>query len=387
MKAAYLLVGTLIFLALLAPAGARPTQSKVTGENTTEVYLAFFGNPGCLPCDDVWATITQLEQEYSNLEARRFDFIARENIELVEALFELYNVRHEDRMSDRLVFIGDDYLSGDSITEENLRSLIEEYSQTGTEPPWEMVETDGGGVVERFRRWGVFAIAAAGLADGVNPCAFAVVVFFVSYLTYLGRKRREIMLVGISFTLAVFLTYLLVGVGILLFVRQLEAYPLMSSAVRILVAGLAIAFGSVSLYDYYLFKKRGAKAMKLQLPRALKWRMHAIIRKTRKTAFIIPFAFAIGIIISLFELGCTGQIYLPTIAYVMGEPGLRAQAFLYLIIYNIMFILPLLIVFGLASFGVRSQKLAEATRRHAGKVKILLAVILFVLAAFLLTLG
>ena len=327
--------------------------------------------------------ITQLEQEYSNLEARRFDFWG-ENLELALALENLYNVPGKPN---RLVFIGDDYLSGDSITEGNLRSLIEEYSLTGTEPPWEMVETDEGGVVEMFRRWGAFTIVAAGLADGVNPCAFAVVVFFVSYLAYLGRKRREIMFVGVSFILAVFLTYLLVGVGILLFVRQLETYPFMSSAVRIVIAGLAIAFGSVSLYDYYLFKKRGAKAMKLQLPRALKWRMHAIIRKTRKTAFIIPFAFAIGIIISLFELGCTGQIYLPTIAYVMGEPGLQAQAFLYLIIYNLMFILPLLAVFGLASFGVRSRKLAEATRRHTGKVKILLAVILFVLAAFLLTVG
>ena len=387
MKAVYLLVGTLIFLALLVPAGARPTQLKVAGENTAKVYLAFFGNPGCPPCDDVWAMITQLEQEYSNLEAKRFDFIAKENIELVEALFELYNVQHENRDADRLVFIGEDYLSGNSITEGNLRNLIEEYSQTGTEPPWEMVEPTEDGVVERFRRWGAFTIAAAGLADGVNPCAFAVVVFFVSYLAYLGRKRREIMFVGVSFILAVFLTYLLVGVGILLFVRQLEGYPLMSSAVRILIAGLAIAFGSMSLYDYYLFRKRGAKAMKLQLPRALKWRVHAIIRKTGKTAFIIPFAFAIGIIISLFELGCTGQIYLPTIAYVMEEPGLQAQAFLYLIIYNLMFILPLLAVFGLASFGVRSQKLAEATRRHTGKVKILLAVILFVLAAFLLNVG
>jgi hypothetical protein len=194
------------------------------------------------------------------------------------------------------------------------------------------------------------------------------------------------MLVGVSFILAVFLTYLLVGVGILFFVRELEAYPLMSSAVRILIAGLAIAFGSVSLYDYYLFRKRGAKAMKLQMPRALKWRVHAIIRKTRKTAFIIPFAFVIGIIISLFELGCTGQIYLPTIAYVMEVPSLQVRAFLYLIIYNLMFILPLLAVFGLASFGVRSQKLAEATRIHTGKVKILLAAILFVLAVFLLTL-
>lgn len=195
MKAIYLLVGGLI-LVLLVPAGTRPTQLKVAGEN--KVYLAFFGNPGCPTCDDDWAMVIQLEQKYSNLEARRFDFTAKGNIELVEALFELYNVQHENIGTERLVFIGDDYLSEGNITEGNLRSLIEKYSRTGTEPPWEMAETDGGGVLERFRRWGAFTIAAAGLADGVNPCAFAVVVFFVSYLAYIGRKRREIMLVGVS---------------------------------------------------------------------------------------------------------------------------------------------------------------------------------------------
>lgn len=384
MKAIYPLVGVLVFLALLMPTGGRLVQSGGASEDAAKVYLAFFGDPGCPPCDDAWDTITQLGQEYSNLEARRFNFIVEENLELALALENLYNVPGHPK---RLVFIGDNYLSGDNITEGNLRSLIEKYSQTGTEPPWEMVEPTEDILVEEFRGWGVLTVITAGLADGINPCAFAVVVFFVSYFAYLGRKRREIMLVGVSFILAVFLTYLLVGIGILLFVRELEAYPLMSSVVRISIAGLAIAFGSLSLYDYYLFRKRGAKAMKLQMPRALKRRTHAIIRKTRRAAFIIPFAFAVGIVISLFELGCTGQIYVPTIAYVMGEPGLQVQAFLYLILYNLMFILPLLAIFGLASLGVRSRKLAEFGRRHTGKTKIILAAILFILAVLLLTLG
>ena len=370
---------------LMNPAGTDlTTQLKFAGDNTSKIYLAFFGNPGCPPCDDAWAMIIRLEQEYPNLEARRFDFLTKENIELIEALFNLYKVQLENRGADRIVFIGDNYLSGDSITEGGLRSLIEGYSRTGTTPPWEMVEPREEGIIDRFKRWGPLTIVAAGLADGVNPCAFAVVVFFVSYLAYLGRRRREIMLVGVTFIIAVLLTYLLVGVGILLFVRQLNAYSVVSSAVRISIAGLAIALGSVSLYDYYLFRKKGAKAMKLQLPRSLSRRVHAIIRKTEKTAFIIPFAFATGIVISLCELGCTGQLYLPTLTYVMEEPALQAQAFLYLIIYNLMFIIPLLVVFGLASFGVHSEKFAEVSRKQTGKIKIFLAVILFVLAAFLL---
>lgn len=480
MRGIYLLVGALIFLTLLAPAEARLTQSGIAGGSAKSVYLAFFGTAGCHDCDNKWNMITELEDNYPNLVAMRFDFIAEENKSLFENLCDQYGVPTKDYL--KTVFIGDDYLQEEKITETNTRALIEKYSETGTEPPWTYVyvaffgshacatckeewnmitklkgnysnlipvmfdylNTDyvkleqslldlynvnvsapcraifigdyyllanditeenlrplvknyldaGKGTVPPWKmvRSGkasrelpsLLVIIAGGLADGINPCAFAVVVFFVSYLEYLGRRRREIALVGGSFILAVFLTYLLVGTGILLFMRQLEAYPTVSPAVKVGVASLAIVLGLVSIYDYYLFKKEGARAMKLQLPVAFKRMIHTIIRKTRTTAFIVPFAFAAGFIVSLFELGCTGQVYLPIIT-LMSEPTLRVQAVLYLILYNIMFMLPLLVVFGLVSFGVRSQKLDDFAHRHTGKVKLIIAAVLFALAAVVLT--
>jgi hypothetical protein len=88
--------------------------------------------------------------------------------------------------------------------------------------------------------------------------------------------------------------------------------------------------------------------------------------------------------VSFFEFACTGQVLFPYLAMLAtwGLPHL--YAFFYMILYTIMFILPLVAVFLLASYGIRSQRLAEVLRRRTGTTKILLAVVLFVLAAFLL---
>jgi cytochrome c biogenesis protein CcdA len=352
------------------------------------IYVAFFGTPGCGECNINWDMITKLKEEYPKLVPEWFDYSNKTVMDLENKLFDLYGVYKVERYPNvyvmapyRALFIGDHVLLDDDITEENLRQLILEYisEDVGTVPPWKLVKSES---------WFLdlppfFAVIVGGLADGVNPCAFAVVVFFVSYLEYLGRRKREIALVGVSFIVAVFLTYFLIGTGILLFVRHLQIYPTVSFAVKVGVACFAIILGLVNIYDYYLSKRKGVEAAKLQLPRILKTKIHAVIRKTRETRFIVPFAFASGFIVSLFELACTGQVYLPVIA-LLSEPSLRAQAILYLILYNVMFILPLLIVFGVASFGVRSQKLGEFLRKHAGKMKLIIALILFILAVALL---
>ena len=106
--------------------------------------------------------------------------------------------------------------------------------------------------MERFRTLGLSAVAAAGLVDGLNPCAFATLIFLVSYLAFVGRERREVLLVGLAFSLSVFVTYFLVGLGLLRAFQSVSIVPLVGRFVYLGAAGLALAFGILSLYDYAL---------------------------------------------------------------------------------------------------------------------------------------
>jgi len=88
--------------------------------------------------------------------------------------------------------------------------------------------------------------------------------------------------------------------------------------------------------------------------------------------------------ISILELACTGQVYLPTIIFVSSLPELKLRAIFYLVLYNLLFILPLIVVFVLAYFGTTSKELTRFLQKHAAAVKLGLAVLFFVLAVWLL---
>jgi hypothetical protein len=96
-------------------------------------------------------------------------------------------------------------------------------------------------------------------------------------------------------------------------------------------------------------------------------------------------AFITGAFVSVLELACTGQVYLPTICFVTGVPELRVHAVAYLLLYNVMFVVPLIAVFLVTCLGTTSEQLAGFFQSHAAIVKLGTAVFFFALAAILLS--
>jgi hypothetical protein len=88
-----------------------------------------------------------------------------------------------------------------------------------------------------------------------------------------------------------------------------------------------------------------------------------------------------GVLISTLEFLCTGQIYLPTIIVVASTvPEFQGQA---LLLYNLMFILPLVIIFTLVYFGMRSEQLQDVLDKNRALFKLLTTIVFFVLGIFL----
>ena len=349
------------------------------------VYLAYFYQVGCIECDRVSYDLAYLEQKYPNLKVETFDL--KERMTLNEALCERYGVPVESRLTAPAIFVGDDYLIGQVINAESLEELIEKYSQEQSGAPWkEIGEEQGAGasIVKRFRSFTLLTVLGAGLLDGVNPCAFTTIIFFVSYLALMGRKGREILLVGASFIAAVFLTYLLVGLGVLGFLRSLGVITILSRTIYLLAALLCFLLVALSLYDFYKIRQGRIEEISLKLPQALQRRVHQTIRERRKISGFISATFVTGFFVSLLELACTGQVYLPTIIFVTGVPELRGHAVAYLILYNLMFILPLVIIFLLTFYGTASKQLTLFFRAQAGTVKLLTALLFAILGAWLI---
>ena len=252
------------------------------------------------------------------------------------------------------------------------------------------VKKSGEAIKERFLSFGLFTVLGAGLIDGVNPCAFTVLVFFISFLNFVGYRKKELLLLGIVFILSVFFTYVLIGIGLFKFIQSLEVFSLLSEIIYLLVAWLTIILGMYSIYDWYIYKKTGnPDQLKLKLPSFIKLKIQRIVqgasRNRNRTLVELAIAvFASGFVVSLLESVCTRQTYVPTITYVLKTPSLRSKAFFYLVLYNLMFILPLAIIFLAALRGVTSETFSKIARRHLGAVKLLTAALFFLLGILLL---
>ena len=357
------------------------------------VYLADFYEPGCHDCDRVKIILKDISQKYpNNLIIKDFDISLSENVEFAEALGELYQMPEEERLLVPVVFIGDNYLFRDAITFENLEELIQKYLTTETIAPWEKIKekdlTVQDRLIARFQSFGLAAVAVSGLIDGINPCAFASIIFFISYLTLINRKGRDIIWVGGIFTLSVFLTYFLIGTGALKMITSLSFLPLVRKIFILVTAALALILGVVSLYDYFQFKKKGTtKDAKLQLPSFLKNMIHSAIRKNVRLSNYILMAAVTGFIVSLLELACTGQIYLPTIMFISTIPDLKVNALFYLLFYNLMFVVPLVLVFSFTYWGTTSAQWAALTQKNFGKIKMAVTLLFFGLTGLLLYSG
>jgi cytochrome c biogenesis protein CcdA len=358
--------------------GAKPAP---TGDAPL-IHLAYFYQAGCRECDRTELDLRYLQERYS-LTVAEFD--VREQSALSEWLGARAGVPEEKRLTAPAVFVGADALIGQEINARSLEALVKKYATSGAPPTWENFDPTMArqSIVERFRSLGVFTVAAAGLIDGLNPCAFATIVFFISYLAFVGRQRWEVLAVGLAFTLGVFLTYLGVGVGLLKFMSSLPFLSTVSRWVYGLTAALCLFLAAASLHDWWQARRGQPEEMRLKLPLRLRRWINRVIREGAGLRAFVPVSFFTGVVISVIELACTGQVYLPTIIFVLGVPGLQARAGLYLLLYNLVFILPLVVIFLLAYFGTTSQQLGQFINRRAATVKLATAGLFVLLAAWL----
>lgn len=363
------------------------TQAEPSEAEAKPIYLAYFYQTGCHDCDRVRGDLNYLQSKYPQLIVQEYNI--RENAALSEWLGERAGVPTLRRLTAPTVFVGDDYLLEEDLEARSLEALLKAYTPGGAERVWEnweqkVGETTQQSIVQRFQSFGVFTVVFAGLVDGLNPCAFATLVFFVSYLTLSGRKGREVLWVGSAFTLGVFLAYLVVGVG---FYRVLDLLgDLLTTLGRWLyglTAALCLALAVVSFLDYLKARRGQIGDMALNLPHRLRMQINAAIRKTRKSQAFVAAAFLTGIVVSFLELACTGQVYLPTIIFVMSVPELKARALLFLLLYNLLFITPLLVVFVLAYYGTGAKQFSGFLQRRASSVKLGMSFLFLALGGWL----
>lgn len=195
------------------------------------------------------------------------------------------------------------------------------------------------------------------------------------------KDKKEILQVAISFILGVFIAYYLMGLGMTEFITRLSLVQLLGRWFNWLIMAMALVMMILSLYDAVLCLKGKIEDTKLQLPEFLKECIHRSIRAGARKYHFITAAFVTGIVISFLELACTGQVYAPTILFMLKTSSQTFQAYYLLLVYNLAFILPLLIIFLFTYLGMKNETLIKIFKKNAAFVKFgtaLLFLIIFI---------
>jgi cytochrome c biogenesis protein CcdA len=223
----------------------------------------------------------------------------------------------------------------------------------------------------------LIAIILAGLLDGINPCAFTAIILLISYLSINSKSKNSILLSGIIYILAVLITYFLIGIGIFQFIKIFQHYSLFSNILKYGLSICLFILATLSIYDYIKSINGKNNEMVLKLPSFLDNSMRKNIRFQMKDFKIFMGSITLGILVSLFELVCTGQVYFPILGHMVRSSNNKIYSLSLLIIYNLSFILPMVIIFILTYTGISSKKIGQFLSNRVSLVKFLF-ILLFI---------
>ena len=347
--------------------------------------IVFFETFACQECDRALSLLKGFVSKDSTLAIQIYSIEDPYGKELLAAFGEVYGVSKDKRLLTPALFFGRGYLIQSDINSTKLKTLLEAEREESV--PWNEIEAarqrGAEEIVREFKGFGILPIIGAGLLDGINPCAFAVLIFFITYLSVLGVQRRRIIWVAAPFIASVFLTYFLLG----FLAYQILALLSVLRWVSVVIVAATIVFLLVltaySFNDFLLLKRGEGERIKLRMPDRIRKRLNQIIRKRTTLGGIVIGAVVTGFFVSIFELICTGQIYLPTLVYMVQVSEFRGRALLYLLLYNIAFIIPLIVIFILVRFGMSERHFQTFLTRNAALTKLLTAILFLVLAGLM----
>jgi cytochrome c biogenesis protein CcdA len=327
--------------------------------------------------------IQSLTKEFPLLKLTEYNILDSKGTVLNQALCARFSVPSTKQSVSPAIFTQGGFLITNQITPRSLAELLAKTMKLPQDDQWfhvssEQIAVAATEVTDRYETLTPTMVIVGGLVDGLNPCAFATIIFFLSYLQISRRTPREMLMVGAAFILAVFLTYLSAGLLLHGIIGTLVTrFSGVQRWMNFLFGGLALIAAILSFRDAWLARGGRLDEMTLQLPGFLKTRIRGVIRTGAKARYFVIAAFVSGLLVSVLELACTGQVYAPIIYQI--QQG-KLDAVLWLVIYNIAFIIPLIVIFILAYGGLRSEKLIAIQQKHTTAVKIALGILFLALA-------
>jgi cytochrome c biogenesis protein CcdA len=330
------------------------------------VVVYFFGDAECAACK---RTITFVEEVIGRFNGSavlrvfevRYNETSRQVFMRFCSAFSLSDVQLP------VVFIGEQCLHGEAETREHLAEVIDEYTAGG------LTYEDTWSYVERTRESQQLAISlpvvmAAAVVDSVNPCAIGVALLLLCFAELAGSRRRLIE-VGMTYVIAVYLTYFSLGLG-LISVISLSGLAYWFAKI---MGAVAIIVGLIDIKDWVK-----EEDFCVNIPAKFRPTVMSVAVKAS-----LPACFVMGSLVALIELPCTGAVYI-SITSMLAKSELPSVGLLYLAIYNLVFVLPLVVIVLAVYAGIPWVEIEKQKERRRNLLNLVSGTVLILLGTAML---
>lgn len=346
-------------------------------ENDSKILYFFYGD-GCPHCAAAEPFLQEMEHKYNLTVVSHETWHNESNEKIFEQFLVSYNVP-KSSWGVPAFFMGSRHITGfdnkDSIGKD-LEEIIQDCLTNSCEKKSDVLRFSFFGKnFEISKNASLITLGIVlGLADGFNPCTFAILIFLLSYLFTISASKKRILKLGVVFSAVIFIVYIAIMLGLI----NVLAFVGFRQTGKFFIAAILIIMGLINVKDFF-WKGKG---ISLEIPRWAKPILERYIRKATVTAIII-----LALILSFVELLCTLGLPLAYVS-IMANKGLSSlSSFFYILWYNIFYILPLLMIIFLVYFFVLEADRAEHYRLKLRKWMKGIGGLMMLILALLMILG
>lgn len=344
--------------------------------------------------EDQGITVYQYTIDNVSEDAIEFTYTDDEGNEIIPKSPDLFNAFEESYgVKDAavpIIYVGSTYYEGDidikkavlnmEIYNESANDLNNVFVEEGS--IWQSLTGIGG----------FFLVLGGGLLDGFNPCAIALLLLFISLLGFTDNKKT-LFIVSLVYIITIFISYYIIGAFLYSKLLQYQQeLTIVSQIISWFLFFLCFFLFIYNLYDYIQARNENYGNIKNQLPKWIQ-RMNKKIVQTFTNAMdpenkkglfsVVVLTILLGLVLSLTELVCTGQVY---IGILYGLTLLDSvYAYFLLLIYNLMFILPLMIIAFIAIRDNSTNSVSMWILDHMKNIKFANAMLFLIICLFFMS--
>ena len=219
-------------------------------------------------------------------------------------------------------------------------------------------------------------ITVLGAIDAINPCVIGVLLLLLTILIKTGKKK-SVLRNGIAYTVGVYLTYLIGGLTLLGTFNAVREIAFISQMFYLVIGIFVLVAGTLEVKDFFWY----GRGWSLAIPKRF---VKTIENQASHSTSILSAAF-FGFLVTLIELPCTGAPYLAILTLMSQEGMGYVTALPLLLFYNLVFVLPLLVIIGLAYYGVSLKKFKSWKQEKRGFMRLGIGMTLWFVGVWILS--